>query len=68
MPCLQHAHSTFLPFSLQSVCAPLVLMCNSGKQSDRKRVEVELLQDVVDQVGTIVAFLDVIEGAIGGIH
>ena len=68
MQCLQHAHSMFLPFSCQSVHAPLVLVCNSGKQGYRERVEVELLQYVIDEVGIFVTFVDAIEGATGGIH
>jgi hypothetical protein len=46
MPCLKYARSTFRPLSRQPVCTPLALMCNGGKKGYRKRVEVELLQDV----------------------
>lgn len=41
-------------------------MCNSDKQGERKRVEVELFEDIFDQVGGFVAFVDAIEGVAGG--
>jgi hypothetical protein len=56
------------PIPLQSVHTPLVLMGNSGKQGDRERMEVELLQDVIDEVGAFVTFVDAVEGGTRGIH
>jgi hypothetical protein len=68
VPRLKYARSLFLPLSRQPVYTPLVLMSNSGKKSYRKRVEVQLLQDPIDYVGTLVIFVDVIERAARGIH
>ena len=65
---LQHACSSSLPFPGQSVGAPLILTRNSSEQGDRKWMEVKLFQNVVDWVGLFVTFVDLVEGATGGIH
>ena len=36
--CLRYARLPSFPFPCQSVCVPPVLLCDSGKQGDRKRM------------------------------
>ena len=58
---LQRARLLFFPFLSQLICIPLVLMRGRRKQSDRERVEVNLFQDAVDQIGPPAALVYVIE-------
>ena len=60
--------STLVRCLSHSLLSLLVLLCDSWEQGDRKRVEVELFQDVVDQVRALVVSADAIEGVTGGIH
>ena len=59
---LQHTRSPLLPFSGQPVCIPLVLIRDCSEQGDRKRMEVRLFEDAVDEAGSIVAVVDPVEG------
>ena len=64
---LQHTRPPSLPFTFQPACAPPVLMCNSSEQGDRKRMEVELLEDTVDDVRSSITAIDTVEGTACGI-
>jgi len=58
---LAHTRSPLLPFLGQSFRIPLVLTRDCGEQGDRKGMEIELFEDTVDEVGSIVAIVDPVE-------
>ena len=48
--CVKCSCSLLLPFLDRSVRVPHIVLGDSGEQGDRERMEVQLLQDVVDQI------------------
>ena len=64
---LEHTRLAVLPLLRQSIVVPLVLMCDSGQQGHREWVEVELCEDLVDLVWSLVVAVDAIEGLACGL-
>lgn len=58
---LQHARSSPIPFSSQSVHVPHILPSDRGEQRDRKRVEGQLFEDVVNNFRPIVVVIYPVE-------
>jgi len=58
MQSLQHARPPFLPLTSHSDVIPLAVMRNGSKQCDRKGMEVQLFQNLVDVSGLFALLVD----------
>ena len=67
-PCVKHPYSSSLPFPVQSLGVPLAVLSNRSEQGDRERMEVELFQDIVDQIGPFAVLVDPIECVTRSLH
>jgi hypothetical protein len=66
--CPKHLRATCFPLLGQSIAVPLVVMCDGREQSDRERVEFELLQDAVNEVGPFAVLAYAVECVACGLH
>ena len=68
VPCVKHPRSPSIPFPTQSVGVPFTVLGDSSEQGDREGVEVQLLQDVIDQIGSFAMLVDAIECVTCSLH
>ena len=62
--CMERIRSLYLPFLSQSVHVPPVVVRNGCEEGDRQRMEVELFQDIVDEVGPFDVLVYTVEGIV----